>query len=249
MSGHSKWSTIKRKKGAADAKRGKIFTRLLREVTIASRLGGGDPDANPRLRAAIAECKANNMPKDNLERAIKKGTGELEGESYEEITYEAYAPGGVAFLIEAMTDNTNRTTPEIRFLLDKNGGSLGTPGSASYLFERKGFFSIPRKGVGEEKLMETVIEAGAEEIETDDPDSWSVYTGVDAFEKVRQALETASIRTDEAKLGMFPSAWIAVADEEVEKVLNLMEVLDDHDDVQNIWTNFDVPEDALASSE
>src|SRR5258706_5227855 len=170
MSGHSKWSTIKHKKGAADAKRGKIFTRILKEMTVAARMGGGDPGGNPRLRAAIAEAKANNMPKDNIERAIKRGTGEIEGVTYEEITYEAYGPGGVALMVEAMTDNTNRTTPEIRHMFEKHGGNLGTPGSVRFQFERKGFFAIEKSAVGEDKLMEIVIEAGGREPPYDDPE-------------------------------------------------------------------------------
>src|SRR2546421_10824381 len=176
MSGHSKWSTIKHKKGAADAKRGKIFTRILKEMTVAARMGGGDPIGNPRLRAAIAEAKANNMPKDNIERAIKRGTGEIEGVTYEELTYEGYGPGGVALIVEVMTDNTNRTTPEIRHIFEKNGGNPGTPGSVRFQFERKGYFAIEKSAVGEDKLMEVVLEAGAARPPTTDPGTHPDHT-------------------------------------------------------------------------
>src|SRR5687768_10888661 len=171
MSGHSKWSTIKHKKGAADAKRGKIFTRIIKEMTVAARLGGGDAEANPRLRAAVAEAKANNMPKDNIERAIKRGTGEIEGVSYEEVTYEGYGPGGVAIIVEALTDNTNRTTPEIRHMFEKHGGSLGTPGSVRFQFAKKGYFAVEKNVVGEDKLMEIALEAGADDLQTNDADA------------------------------------------------------------------------------
>src|SRR5579859_2899665 len=201
MSGHSKWSTIKHKKGAADAKRGKIFTRILKEMTVAARMGGGDPIGNPRLRAAVAEAKANNMPKDNIERAIKRGTGEIEGVTYEEITYEGYGPGGVALMVEAMTDNTNRTTPEIRHMFEKNGGNLGTPGSVRFQFERKGYFSIDKKEIDEDKLMELALEAGADDLQTGDPDAYEIYASPENFEQVRQALEKNNITTIEAKLG------------------------------------------------
>src|SRR5919199_1897457 len=208
MSGHNKWSTIKHKKGAADAKRGKIFTRILKEMTVAARMGGGDPNGNPRLRAAIAEAKANNMPKDNIERAIKRGTGELEGASYEEITYEGYGPGGVALMVEAMTDNANRTTPEIRHIFEKNGGNLGTPGSVRFQFDRKGYFAIEKSAVDEDRLMEIALEAGADDLQTDDPDAFEIYTSPDNFENVRQALEKNNIATTEAKLGQIPSMYV-----------------------------------------
>src|SRR5712691_9470946 len=176
MSGHSKWSTIKHKKGAADAKRGKVFTRILKEMTVAARMGGGDPEGNPRLRAAVAEAKASNMPKDNIDRAIKRGTGEIEGVTYEELTYEGYGPGGVALMVETMTDNANRTTPEIRHIFEKNLGNLGTPGSVRFQFERKGYFSIDKKAVDEDKLMEIALEAGADDLRSDSPDLFEIYT-------------------------------------------------------------------------
>jgi len=248
MSGHSKWSTIKHKKGAADAKRGKIFTRILKEMTVAARMGGGDPIGNPRLRAAIAEAKANNMPKDNIERAIKRGTGEIEGVTYEELTYEGYGPGGVALMVETMTDNTNRTTPEIRHIFEKNGGNLGTPGSVRFQFERKGYFAIEKSSVSEDKLMEVALEAGADDLQTDNPESFEVYTSPDQFEHVRQALEKSSVATVEAKLGQIPANYVKLDDAKSKQMMRLLEMLDDQDDVQNVWSNFDVPQEMLESA-
>jgi YebC/PmpR family DNA-binding regulatory protein len=247
MSGHSKWSTIKHKKGAADAKRGKIFTRILKEMTVAARMGGGDPIGNPRLRAAIAEAKANNMPKDNIERAIKRGTGEIEGVTYEELTYEGYGPGGVALMVETMTDNTNRTTPEIRHIFEKNGGNLGTPGSVRFQFERKGYFTVEKSAVAEDKLMEVVLEAGADDLQTEDADTYEVLTSPENFEQVRQALEKNEIPTVEAKLGQVPQNYVKIDEGKSKSMIRLMDMLDDHDDVQNVWTNFDIPEEMLES--
>ena len=248
MSGHNKWSTIKHKKGAADAKRGKIFTRILKEMTVAARMGGGDPIGNPRLRAAIAEAKANNMPKDNIERAIKRGTGEIEGVTYEELTYEGYGPGGVALMVETMTDNTNRTTPEIRHIFEKNGGNLGTPGSVRFQFERKGYFAIEKSAVGKDKLMEVVLEAGADDLQTDDPETYEVYTSPENFEQVRQALEKNNIATTEAKLGQIPQNYIKLDEGKSKSMMRLMEMLDDHDDVQNVWSNFEIPDEMMESA-
>jgi len=248
MSGHSKWSTIKHKKGAADAKRGKVFTRILKEMTVAARMGGGDVVGNPRLRAAVAEAKANNMPKDNIERAIKRGTGEIEGVTYEELTYEGYGPGGVALIVEAMTDNTNRTTPEIRHIFEKNGGNLGTPGSVRFQFERKGYFAIEKSAVGEDKLMEVVLEAGADDLQTDDPETYEVYTSPENFEQVRQALEKNNIATTEAKLGQIPQNYIKLDEGKSKSMMRLMEMLDDHDDVQNVWSNFEIPDEMMESA-
>ena len=248
MSGHSKWSTIKHKKGAADAKRGKVFTRILKEMTVAARMGGGDVVGNPRLRAAVAEAKANNMPKDNIERAIKRGTGEIEGVTYEELTYEGYGPGGVALIVEAMTDNTNRTTPEIRHIFEKNGGNLGTPGSVRFQFERKGYFAVEKSAVSEDKLMEIVLEAGADDLQTDDPDAFEVYTSPENFEQVRQALEKNKIATVEAKMGQIPQVWVKLDDAKAKQTARLLEMLDDHDDVQNVWSNFDVPAEMMESA-
>src|SRR6266550_2761950 len=248
MSGHSKWSTIKHKKGAADAKRGKIFTRILKEMTVAARMGGGDQAGNPRLRAAIAEAKANNMPKDNIERAVKRGTGEIEGVTYEEITYEGYGPGGVALIVEAMTDNTNRTTPEIRHIFEKNGGNLGTPGSVRFQFERKGYFAIEKKAVEEDNLMEIALEAGADDLQTENPDAYEVYTSPENFEAVRQALEKNKIAAVEARMGQIPQVWVKLDDAKAKQTARLLEMLDDHDDVQNVWSNFDVPAEMMESA-
>jgi YebC/PmpR family DNA-binding regulatory protein len=248
MSGHNKWSSIKHKKGAADAKRGKIFTRIIKEMSVAARLGGGDPNANPRLRAAVAEAKANNMPKDNVERAIKRGTGELEGATYEEITYEGYGPGGVALMVETMTDNTNRTTPEIRHIFEKNGGNMGTPGSVRFQFERKGYFSIDKKSADEDKLMEIALEAGADDLRSDDSDAFEIYSSPEAFESVRQALEKNNIPTIEAKLGQIPSNYVKLDDNKARQMMRMLEMLDDHDDVQNVWSNFDIPQELLETA-
>jgi len=245
MSGHSKWSTIKHKKGAADAKRGKVFTRIIKEMTVAAKLGGGDVDGNPRLRAAVAEAKANNMPKDNIERAIKRGTGELDGVTYEEITYEGYAPGGVAVLVEALTDNTNRTTPEIRNIFEKTGGNLGTPGSVKFQFEKKGYFAVEKSAASEDSLMEVALEAGADDLQSDDPDVFEITTAPENFESVRAALEKNKIATVEAKLGMIPANYVKVDDNKAKQVMRLLEMMDDHDDVQNVWSNFDIPAEMM----
>jgi len=243
MSGHSKWSTIKHKKGAADAKRGKIFTRILKEMTVAARMGGGDyQTGNPRLRAAVAEAKANNMPKDNIERAIKRGTGEIEGLTYEELTYEGYGPGGVAVMVETMTDNTNRTTPEIRHIFEKCGGNMGTPGSVRFQFERKGYFAVEKSVVSEDKLMEVALEAGADDLQTED-EGFEIYTSPENFEQVRQALEKNNIPTVEAKLGQIPANYVKIDEGKAKSMTRLIEMLDDHEDVQNVWTNFDMPEE------
>lgn len=241
MSGHSKWSTIKHKKGAADAKRGKVFTRIIKEMTVAARLGGGDVEGNPRLRAAVAEAKASNMPKDNIDRAIKRGTGELEGATYEEVTYEGYGPGGVAIIVEALTDNTNRTTPEIRHAFEKHGGNFGTPGSVKFQFDKKGYFAVEKSAVSEDKLMEVVLEAGADDLQTADAEVFEIYTTPDTFEDVRQALETNKIPTVEAKLGLIPQTYVSVDEQKARQIMKLLEFLDDHDDTQNVCSNFDVP--------
>jgi YebC/PmpR family DNA-binding regulatory protein len=245
MSGHSKWSTIKHKKGAADAKRGKVFTRIIKEMTVAARMGGGDIDGNPRLRAAVAEAKASNMPKDNIDRAIKRGTGELEGVNYEELVYEGYGPGGVAIMVETMTDNTNRTTPEIRHAFEKWGGNMGTPGSVRFQFEKKGYFAVEKSAASEDKLMEVVLEAGGDDLQSDDAEVFEIYTSPETFEQVREALEKNKIATVEAKLGQIPSNYVKLDEGKSKSMMRLLEVLDDHDDVQNVWSNFDVPEDML----
>ncbi|MEA2238973.1 MAG: hypothetical protein QOC81_3697 [Thermoanaerobaculia bacterium] len=245
MSGHSKWSTIKHKKGAADAKRGKIFTRIIKEMTVAARMGGGDVDGNPRLRAAVAEAKASNMPKDNIDRAIKRGTGELEGVNYEELTYEGYGPGGVAVMVETLTDNTNRTTPEIRHAFEKAGGNMGTPGSVRFQFERKGYFAVEKSAATEDRLMEVALEAGADDLQTEDAEIFEIYSTPEAFEQVRAALEKAKIPTVEAKLGQIPANLVKLDEQKSKQMMRLLEMLDDQDDVQNVWTNFDVPDDMM----
>lgn len=245
MSGHSKWSTIKHKKGAADAKRGKIFTRIIKEMTVAARMGGGDVDGNPRLRAAVVEAKASNMPKDNIDRAIKRGTGELEGVNYEELTYEGYGPGGVAVMVETMTDNTNRTTPEIRHAFEKCGGNMGAQGSVRFQFERKGYLAVEKSAVTEDRLMEVALEAGADDLQTADADIYEIYTTTDAFEQVRVALEKNKIPTVEAKIGQIPANYVTLDEQKARQMMRLMEMLDDQDDVQNVWTNFDIPEEML----
>ena len=242
MSGHSKWSTIKHKKGAADAKRGKVFTRIIKEMTIAARMGGGDPAGNPRLRTAIADAKAANMPKDNIERAIKKGTGELEGVSYEELTYEGYGPGGVALIVETVTDNTNRTTPEVRHIFEKYGGNMGSPGSVRFQFEKKGYINVEKSAVTEDRLMEIALEAGADDLQSDDEEIFEIYTQPAALEQVREAVEKAGIPVLEAKVGMIPTTWVKLDETKTKAMLKLMEMLDDHDDVQNVWANADLAE-------
>jgi YebC/PmpR family DNA-binding regulatory protein len=248
MSGHNRWSTIKHKKGAADAKRGKTFTRLIKEMTVAARIGGGDINGNPRLRAAVTEAKANNMPKDTIERAIKRGTGEIEGATYEEVTYEGYGPGGVAIMVEAMTDNSHRTTPEIRHIFEKNGGNLGTPGSVRFQFDRKGYFAIEKKAVNEDKLMEIALEAGADDLQSDNPDAYEIYTSPESFEQVRQALEKSAIPSVEAKIGQMPQNYVKLDEAKAKQAVRLLEMLDDQDDVQNVWSNFDIPAEMMESA-
>lgn len=244
MSGHSKWSTIKRKKGKADAERGKIFTKLIKEITIASRDGGGDPAGNPRLRTAIANAKAENMPAANIERAIKKGTGELPGMSYEEHFYEGYGPGGVALLVQVLTDNKNRTTSEIRHLMAKHGGSLGEAGCVAWMFGTKGLLTVERSAVSEEKLIDIVLEAGAEDVDTFAEDAYEVYVPVSEFDAVHKALEKASIAVRSAELSRVPSTNVTLEEKDAEPFLRLLELLEDHDDVQKVFSNFDIP-DAL----
>lgn len=245
MSGHSKWSTIKRKKGAADAKRGKIFTRLIKEITVAARMGGGDPDGNPRLRTAIVTAKAENMPKDNIERAIKKGTGELEGAVYEEITYEGYGPGGVAVLVDCMTDNRNRTVADVRHFFAKSGGNLGESGCVSWMFDKKGTLVVDKSTVDEEKLMDLALEAGAEDV-VEEENEFQVLTDPDDFISVKEALESADISFLDASVSMIPKNVVDVADEKTAKqVLKLLENLEDHEDVQNVHANFDIPDEIM----
>ncbi len=249
MSGHSKWSTIKRKKGAADAKRGKIFTRLMREITVAAKMGGGDPSGNPRLRTAIDAAKAQNMPKDNIERAIKKGTGELEGVTYDEVTYEGYGPGGVAFLIECLTDNKNRAAAEVRHILTKRGGTMAKAGAVSYLFESKGYIVFDKEGLDEDQVMEAALEAGADDVK-DGGDVWEVYCEPGEFSSVLEGLQGAGLSPATAEVTKLPSTVVAISDKvEAGKVLALMEALDEADDVQNVYANFDIDDEVMASLE
>ena len=247
MSGHSKWSTIKRKKGALDAKRGKIFTKLIKEITIAARLGGGDPDGNPRLRTAIQTAKGANMPQDNITRAIAKGTGELEGVNYEESAYEGYGPNGVAILISVLTDNRNRTGAEIRHILTKNNGTMAEPNAVAWNFEKKGLFLVLQESVDEETLMELALEAGAEDFESTD-DLFEIHTSPDMFESVREALEQSGIPTESAELAMLPKSTVKLEGKEAEQMLRLMEALEDNDDVQNVYANFDISEEQMAEA-
>lgn len=245
MSGHSKWSTIKRKKGALDAKRGKIFTRLIKEITVAARMGGGDPEGNPRLRSAIATAKSENMPKDNIERAIKKGTGELEGAVYEEISYEGYGPGGVAVLVDCMTDNKNRTVADIRHAFSKSGGNLGETGCVSWMFEKKGSILIDKDTIDEEELMDKALEAGADDVVEED-NVFQVVTTPDDFEAVRGALETDGIKFIEASVAMIPQNVVDITEvKPAKQILKLLESLEEHDDVQNVFSNFDIPDEIM----
>lgn len=246
MSGHSKWSTIKRKKGAIDAKRGKIFTRLIKEITVAARTGGGgDPDGNPRLRSAINAAKAENMPKDNIDRAIKKGTGELEGEVYEEILYEGYGPAGVAVLVECMTDNRNRTVADIRHYFSKSNGNLGESGCVAWMFDKKGLIQVEKDKYSEEELMDLALEAGAEDVVEEDA-VYQILTSLEEFSDVRDALEESGVEFFEAAVSMIPSNTIAVTEEKPAlSLLRLLESLEDHDDVQNVYSNFDIDDELM----
>ena len=244
MAGHSKWSTIKRKKAVNDARRGKLFTGLIREITVAARAGGGDPNFNPRLRLAIDTARAGNMPADNIERAIKRGTGELEGVQYEEIAYEGYGPGGVAIYIETLTDNANRTVAEIRHILSRNGGSLGTSGSVAWQFDRKGQIYVSAARHDEESLLVAALEAGAEDMEQED-DTFVISTDVAAFHAVQDALREHGITPDEAELAMVPNATIEIAGDDAARLLKLLDLLDDADDVQKIYSNADIDEAAI----
>ncbi|HVN09183.1 MAG TPA: YebC/PmpR family DNA-binding transcriptional regulator [Patescibacteria group bacterium] len=247
MSGHSKWATIKHKKAATDAKRGRMFTRFIREITIAARQGGGDPDTNPRLRTAIAAAKGENMPSDNIERAILRGTGQLEGETYEEVTFEGYGPGGVGMLVQTVTANRNRAVGEIRHLMSKNGGNLAETGSVGWQFHRKGDISVPKDATTEEKLMTVALEAGAEDLR-DDGSSWEIITPPEAFEAVREALGKAGIKAASAEISMVPQNYVKLAGAQAQQMLRLMEALEEHDDVQHVYSNFDVDEKEIQAA-
>lgn len=247
MSGHSKWSTIKRKKGAIDAARGKVFTKIIKEITVAARIGGGDIESNPRLRLAVNSAKSNNMPADNITRAIKKGTGELEGVSYEEITYEGYAPGGVALIIESMTDNRNRTVAELRHMLSKNGGNLAESGAVSWNFERKGVITVSKGSYTEDDLMNVILEAGADDM-TDEGDFFEVTASLENFEPVRKAIDSSSLngaKIESASLQYVPKQTTKVEGKDAESAIKLINVLEDYDDVQNVYSNADIDEKVM----
>ncbi|MAI79001.1 MAG: YebC/PmpR family DNA-binding transcriptional regulator [Deltaproteobacteria bacterium] len=245
MSGHSKWSTIKRKKGATDAKRGKIFTKLIREIATAARMGGGDLDSNPRLRLVVDKAKSANMPKDNIQRAIQKGLGGAEGETYEEMIYEGYGPGGTAILIEALTDNKNRTASDVRHALSKNGGNLGSSGCVAYLFEKRGSLLFSLEGVDSESLMEAAIEAGAEDV-AEAIDSLEVITSASEFSQVKASLESGGFVSTEGAITMEPSTTVELVGAEAERMLRLADSLEDLDDVQNFYANFDISEQEMS---
>jgi len=241
MSGHSKWSTIKHKKGAADAKRGRLFTKLIREITMAAKQAGGAPESNPRLRKAIDDAKALNMPADNIKRAVQRGTGELPGVSYEEITFEGYGPGGTAILVETLTDNKNRTLPEIRTIFSKHGGNLSESGSVRFLFQKKGYIAIEKDKASEDVVMEAAIEAGADDVTTTDQ-YHEIQTAPDNFEQVRKQLEAKGLPLAVAEISMIPTTEVALDARKADQMVRLMEAIEDHDDVQNVWANFDFAE-------
>lgn len=244
MSGHSKWSSIKHKKGAADAKRGKIFTKLIKEITVAARMGGGDPDGNPRLRSAIAAAKGENMPKENIERGIKKGTGELEGVSYEEASYEGYGPGGVAVLVDCLTDNKNRTVADIKHLFERHGGNLGEPGCVAWMFEQKGLMVFEKDKVDEEELFDLALEAGGEDVREEETE-FEVITAPSDLESVKQAIDDAGLSYSLAEVTKIPQNTVKVEGKKAQQTLNLMQSIEDHDDVSHVYANCDIPDDVM----
>ncbi len=245
MSGHNKWASIKHKKGANDAKRGKIFTKLIKEITVAARMGGSDLNGNPRLRAAVMAARAENMPKDNIERGIKKGTGELEGVNYEESLYEGYGPGGAAVLVESLSDNKNRSVAEIRHIFSKNGGSLGTSGCVAWMFKKKGYIAIERRAVDEEKLMEKALEAGAEDVREDET-TFEVITAPEDFEAVKAAIDALQTPYISSEVTMLPQNTTTLAGKEADQMVKLMDMLEDCDDVQKVYTNADIPDELVS---
>lgn len=248
MSGHSKWASIKHKKGAADAKRGKVFTKIIKEITVAARLGGGDPEGNPRLRSAILTAKGANMPADNVARAIKKGAGELEGTHYDEVTYEGYGPGGAAIYMEVMTDNKNRTVSELRAILGKRGGNMGENGCVAWMFEHKGFISVKKEEKGEDELFELALEAGAEDMKTVDG-RYEILSSMDNFESVRKILEEKGVKMEAAELTRIPQNTVPVNERNCRQLLSLMDALEDHDDIQKVYSNFDISDAVMAAIE
>lgn len=247
MSGHSKWSTIKRKKGALDAKRGKIFSKLAKEITVSARIGGGDPSANPRLRTVLLACRTANMPSDNIERAIKKGTGELPGTTYEESRYEAYGPGGVAMLIDVLTDNKNRTLGEIRHMLTKMGGALAEPGAVTWNFDPRGVITVSKEGMTEEEIIEKAIEAGADDVDSSG-EAYEILTASNQLHAVAEALESMGVKAEEVKLNMEPKTLVDLEGKLINSNLRLLEELEDHDDVQNVFSNLNITDEAMAEA-
>ena len=247
MSGHSKWASIKHKKGAADARRGKLFTRIIKELTVAARNGGGDADMNPRLRTVIADAKAANMPADNIKRAIRRGTGEEPGVSYEEVTYEAYGPGGAALLIECMTDNTNRAVGEIRHLLSKHNGNLGTTNSVAWMFDKRGYIVVEKGHADEEELMDTAIEAGADDFK-DDGELWEIISTPETFDQIREAVTAAGVKPVSAQIAMLPKNLVKLEGKTAQQMIKLMDVLEEQDDVQHVWSNFDIEAKEIEAS-
>jgi YebC/PmpR family DNA-binding regulatory protein len=247
MSGHSKWHSIKHKKGAADAKRGKIFTRIIKELTVAARAGGGDPDSNPRLRTIIAEAKQNNMPAENIKRAIRRGTGEEPGVSYEEAQYEGYGPGGAALIIDTLTDNKNRTVGELRHLLEKHGGNLAAANAVAWMFSKRGYIVVEKSKADEEKLMNAVLDAGADDFQDDD-DNWEVLTAPDAFHAVHEAVKALGIEPAAASVSMIPQNYVKLEGKTAQQMVKLMEAIEDHDDVQHVYSNFDIEEKEIEAS-
>jgi YebC/PmpR family DNA-binding regulatory protein len=247
MSGHSKWHTIKHKKGALDAKRGKMFTRIIKELTVAARNGGGDPDSNPRLRTVIADAKAVNMPSDNIKKAIQRGTGELPGVSYEEVTYEGYGPGGAAVIIEALTDNKNRTVGELRHMLTKHNGNLAESNAVAWMFSKKGYIVVDKAGADEEKLLNAVLDAGGDDLR-DDGDTWEVLSEPSAFEAVRDAVKALGVEPASAQVAMLPQNYVKLEGKDASHMLKLMDALDDHEDVKQVWSNFDIEEKEIEAS-
>ncbi|MCC7010877.1 MAG: YebC/PmpR family DNA-binding transcriptional regulator [Acidobacteria bacterium] len=247
MSGHSKWHTIKHKKGAADAKRGKVFTRIIKELTVAARNGGGDPDTNPRLRTVIADAKQVNMPADNIKRAIRRGTGEEEGVSYDEVTYEGYGPGGVALIVEALTDNKNRTVSEIRHIFGKYGGNLGESNSVAWMFEKKGHIVVDKSKASEDALMNVVLDAGADDMR-DDGEAWEIISAPEAHGAVLEAVKKLGIEPDTSEIAMLPQNYIKLEGKPAQQMIKLMEMLEEHDDTKNVWSNVDLDEKEIEAS-
>jgi YebC/PmpR family DNA-binding regulatory protein len=247
MSGHSKWASIKHKKGAADAKRGKLFTKIIKELTVAARGGGGDPDSNPRLRTVIADAKAANMPAENIKRAIRRGTGEEPGVTYDEVTYEGYGPGGAALLIEVLTDNTNRAVGEIRHLLTKHGGNLGTANSVAWMFEKRGHIVVEKAAADEEALMTVAIDAGADDFR-EEAENWEIVSSPEAFEPVRDVIKSTGVELASAEVAMLPRNYVKLVGKTARQMVKLMELLEDHDDVQHVWSNFDIEAKEIEAS-